>query len=348
MSRFHLNTFAANDDITIQSLIYVIPTCIPKFLLQIHEDFSFTAYHYGSRCTIKPLSVNRITRLTSWSAVEEAISVLCNMDVSRKEKVLIEQVSSTSSSSNVCQRKYSPETLVRQFEYFATSRAMYKRLREDYQLPSITTLTRLTSKCNNLKDHQFLQMFFGSLEDSQKTCLLLIDEVYVKPALHFHAGSIFGRAVNRPDQLANTVLGFKIVTFFGGPTILYKMLPVKCLDAAFMFEQFMIIWNCKKEADGNLFGIICDNNRTNQSFFSKFTCQVGKSWLTVDGLYLLFDFVHLLKSVRNNWITEKQQQIDFMDKDQHYTAKWSDIVDLFNVEKRHVPTFASQRSKRLS
>ena len=133
------------------------PVAIPKFLLQIHEDFSFPAYHYGSRCTIKPLSVNR---LTSWSAIEEAISFLCNMDVSRKEKVLIKQVSSTSSSINVCQRKYSPETLVRASEYFATSRALYKRLREDYQLPSITTLTRLTSRFNNLKDNQILQKFF--------------------------------------------------------------------------------------------------------------------------------------------------------------------------------------------
>ena len=31
LSRFHLNTFAANDNIIIQSLEYVIPTCIPKF-----------------------------------------------------------------------------------------------------------------------------------------------------------------------------------------------------------------------------------------------------------------------------------------------------------------------------
>ena len=136
------------------------------------------------------------------------------------------------------------------------------------------------------------------------------------------------------------------MTFFGGPTILYKMLPVKCLDAAFMFEQFMIIWNCIKEVGGNLFGIICDSNRTNMSFFSKFICQVGKSWLTVDGLYLLFDFVNLLKSVRNNWITEKQQQIDFMDKHQHYTAKWSDIVDLFNVEKKDM--FRPSRLKEVS
>ena len=50
--------------------------------------------------------------------------------------------------------------------------------------------------------------------------------------------------------------------------------------------------------------------------------------------------------MRNNWITEKQQQIDFMDKDQHYTAKWSDIVDLFNVEKKDM--FRPSRLKEVS
>ena len=29
----------------------------------------------------------------------------------------------------------------------------------------------------------------------------------------------------------------------------------------------------------------------------------GKPWLTTDGKFLLFDFVHLLKCIRNNWIT---------------------------------------------
>ena len=51
-------------------------------------------------------------------------------------------------------------------------------------------------------------------------------------------------------------------------------------------------------------------------------------------------------SVRNIWITEKQQQIDFMDGDQHHTAKWSDIVDLFNVEKKDM--FRPSRLKEVS
>ena len=50
--------------------------------------------------------------------------------------------------------------------------------------------------------------------------------------------------------------------------------------------------------------------------------------------------------MRNNWIIEKQQQIYFMDKDQHYTAKWSDIVDLFNVEKKDM--FRPLRLKEVS
>ena len=41
---------------------------------------------------------------------------------------------------------YAPEVIMRAFEYFATSRALYGKLTEDYQLPSMRTLTRITSK----------------------------------------------------------------------------------------------------------------------------------------------------------------------------------------------------------
>ena len=38
-------------------------------------------------------------------------------------------------------KKYKTVTLICAFEYFALSRSAYSRMREDYELPSITTLT---------------------------------------------------------------------------------------------------------------------------------------------------------------------------------------------------------------
>ena len=71
------------------------------------------------------------------------------------------------------------ETIVRAFVYFATSRALYIRLREDFELPGITTLTRLTSKVNKIADTRLLKNVFGNVEERKRTCILLLDEVYV-------------------------------------------------------------------------------------------------------------------------------------------------------------------------
>ena len=48
---------------------------------------------------------------------------------------------------------------------------------------------------------------------------------------------------------------------------------------------------------------------------------------------MLFDFVHIVKSIRNNWITEKTQELKFTDEgaDVH-TAKWDDLICLYKSE----------------
>ena len=43
----------------------------------------------------------------------------------------------------VGERKYSVEITVRAFEYFAMSRATYNRLREDFELPSISSMKNM-------------------------------------------------------------------------------------------------------------------------------------------------------------------------------------------------------------
>ena len=97
----------------------------------------------------------------------------------------------------------------------------------------------------------------------------MIDEVYVKPLLQYHGGSIYGEACNGEGDLAKTVLGFMGVTLFGGPKCLYRMLPVPGLSSAFLFEQTCFILNNIRKARGNPVAIIVDGNRVNKSFFKK-------------------------------------------------------------------------------
>ena len=50
---------------------------------------------------------------------------------------------------------------------------------------------------------------------------------------------------------------------------------------------------------------------------------------------MLFDFVHLIKSIRNNWITEKQEELVFKGADgADKTAKWSHLIELYEEETK--------------
>ena len=139
--RFSILSFFINNCIIIQSTEFEQPSCIPRFLLKVFEDFTYVAYHCGIRCTISSLSSNRITHFKSWSIVEEAVSFLNAMEKTQKKHVLLEQISSMSSIIHVGDRRYDSEAVIRAFEYFTTSRTLYNRLREDYELPSVPTLT---------------------------------------------------------------------------------------------------------------------------------------------------------------------------------------------------------------
>ena len=294
--RFSLVSFKLEETcLIIQSKTFEEPSCIPTFLLKIMNDYTYIGYHCGISCTISPLSTNRIYKLNTWSILEEAISFLNLMEKNQKKQVLLEQVFAMSPLVCVGDKKYNTETIVRAFDYFATSRTLYNRLRDDYELPSVSTLTRLTSKVNKVDDTLFLKNIFTNIEENQTICEILIDEIYVKPSLTYHGGAVFGKAVNEPDKLATTVLGYYIVTLFGGPKFLLRMMPVHNLKSDFLFEETNKVMECIDNAGGTTLCVICDNNRVNQSFFKKFDTVIDKPWLTKDGKFLLF--VHILKSI---------------------------------------------------
>ena len=63
----------------------------------------------------------------------------------------------------------------------------------------------------------------------------------------------------------------------------------------------------------------------------------GKPWLTTEGMFLLFDFVHLVKNIRNNWLTEENSELNFKFDDEVFTARWADLVKLYKLEEQAIP-----------
>ena len=86
------------------------------------------------------------------------------------------------------------------------------------------------------------------------------------------------------------------------------------------------------QAGGCVKALVCDGNRNNQAFFKLFGSNPERPWETQSGIFLLFDYVHILKSIRNNWLTEATGELTFLHDGVTRTAKWRHLVQLYKLE----------------
>ena len=93
-----------------------------------------------------------------------------------------------------------------------------------------------------------------------------------------------------------------------------------------------------------------DNLKSNQNMFSMFHQNFeSKSISSIKHpiendqyceLFLLYDPVHLVKNIRNNWCTEKMKMLKFFDKEKDTvcTASWLDLVNIYKKESEGIVT----------
>ncbi|XP_065647643.1 uncharacterized protein LOC136077069 [Hydra vulgaris] len=230
------------------------------------------------------------------------------------------------------QQKYQFIQLQLQYQ-LQLQRSLYDCLCINYKLPSIRTLTRLTLKISSMEDLSFINSIFMNLNPLKRISILLIDEVYFKASLLYQRGALFGQAVNYPEKLAKTILSFMIKCLFGGPEFICRAQPVANLSSEFQFAQCQqIVYTINNIENSKTLVIITDGNRVNQRFFGMFKTVDSKPWLTTSGIYLLYDYVHLLKSIRNNWLTKKTGELQFLNNKELALAKWSDLETIYKTE----------------
>ena len=162
----------------------------------------------------------------------------------------------------------------------------------------------------------------------------MLDEIYIKSALLYQRGTLFGHAVNYPDMLATTILSFMIKSLFGGPEFLARVLPVTKLNSEFQFNQRRpIIDTINSVQNGNVLLIRTDGFRVNQKFFSKFVTVADKPWLCrEEKMFLLYDYVHIIKCIRNNLLTEKTGELQCPHNGELHSANWNDLEELYKLE----------------
>ena len=112
---------------------------VPLFLLKISHDLRLSAFHAGIRYGIPTLMKNRISILDSWPELEEAIRFLHYQPWNQQKFVIKERLESMG-AHKLDEKCFSTEIIVMSFQYCATSRFCYEKLRKDYKLHRTWTL----------------------------------------------------------------------------------------------------------------------------------------------------------------------------------------------------------------
>ena len=89
-------------------------------------------------------------------------------------------------------RLYSVADLILAFSWYARPRCLYQDLRDYMQLPSVSTLQRITSIAKNTSDANLFTSHFSNVEERNRYCIPIVDEIYVKASLSYRGGTIYG------------------------------------------------------------------------------------------------------------------------------------------------------------
>ena len=229
-------------------------------------------------------------------------------------------------------KSYSKHTVIFALELMGVSPAAYRLIRNSklVYLPSERFLKGILSK--TFQDEN-LSKLFQSLQPQQRLVNILFDEVKLKEAVRFSSGHIAGYSENNQDLLATSALVFQLVCHYGGPRYIMRVYPVNGLNAEQLKAYLLEVANTVKLKGGLPLAFICDNCSVNQKVYRDLGGP-GKVILESIGrsVFLLYDYVHIFKNIRNNWFTEQTKELHFSFNGEQYTASWQDLIAIYKSD----------------
>jgi hypothetical protein len=180
------------------------------------------------------------------------------------------------------------------------------------------------------------------LAPHERNVILLLDEIYIDPKTSYKGGCITGLASNKTLEQATTVQVFMCCSLLSKNKDVAAMVPVKNLTSAYLQELIIKVIELLERVGFLVLCLISDNNRVNRNAFTDMCGGSLKSFTqhpcsSDRKLFFLFDTVHLLKCVRNNWLGQSDEQTSFIfpeiDGEDTITASFAHLRALYHSEK---------------
>ena len=302
---------------------------VPKTLLDIqknHYIHKWSKLKYITAVIDEHLPSNS-DRL---SVLMNQLSELEDFQDSTHFQFLLAQLDLMSKPEN--RRRYSKHIIVFAVELFGVSPAAYRMIRRSKSilLPRERRVREILSKTDGESN---LAQLLEALPPEQRLVNVLFDEVKLVGNTRFTAGHVLGMAENQPDKKATHAFVIELVCHHGGPTWVLRVVPVTGLKG-YEIKNLLVKTVASIRQNGGLpIALICDNAATNRSAYNLLG---GPGIVQMEGisLFLMFDFVHIFKNIRNNWYTEVNGELSFTFDGKVYVACWKDIVNLYMYDQK--------------
>lgn len=213
--------------------------------------------------------------------------------------------------------RYSPELLIWSCTMYYSFPAAYKFLRstDSLILPHMSYLKKIC--CNsavgrsgiNEAHMRYLSEKLKMLKEDDKLINILFDEIYVKPEVTYKSGKLEGMSATDVTQPATTILAVMYTSVLSKNKDVIGLFPIQNLTANYLSDLIQKIVKDLTLMGYEILTLISDNNKVNKKTFdilcggnfqSKFINKHNSK-----PIFILFDTVHLFKSIRNNWLNQK-------------------------------------------
>ena len=257
-------------------------------------------------------------------------------------------------------RRYNIITQIMAIQAHLISPACYNFLQrlDCISLPHVNILEKLYSSFGLENDFStYLSQVTSSFTPEEKV-IVQMDEIHVKSDISYKGVEIFGPNLTTENQ-KKTVFAIMVSSLHKKWSCVSRLLPCASVNVEYIFP---IIKSCilDIESCGLRVQIIStDNYPLNVSIFKlfsparKFETRVPYPSDNARVLFLTFDFVHILKSIRNNWLNQKNADktfhfpnLDNFELDhckysvQLCSATFADVRMLYNSERESLSKVA--------
>ena len=164
---------------------------------------------------------------------------------------------------------------------------------------------------------KILEEVATTFNDLERHVILQMDEVHIRSDASYKGGRVIG-SINNPDDPHTTVFSMMVSSLSARFSTIVRLIPLGSSSAESLFP-IVKSTICDIEACGLFVEAVCtDNYPLNvrlYKFFSinsKLEPKVQHPCNPQRSLILFFDFVHIIKSIRNNWLNLKNLDNTFI------------------------------------